>query len=70
MDACRAVHGMTDPRKPLLDLVDEISEVIEQKIKVLCVALGHCVMDDQCNKPEHRLCVYCGEVCPNAEVSV
>lgn len=29
---------------------------------------GHSPMDDQCMKPEHRFCSWCGRATPNAEV--
>lgn len=55
---------MSDPRKVLLDLIDNITEPIEEAIKDYCRQLGHEVVPDQCEKPEHDFCVYCGEKCP------
>lgn len=49
---------------------DETLDRIEQVVKDdLCVEFGHEIIDDQCNRPEHRFCVYCTRMFPNAEVS-
>jgi hypothetical protein len=54
---------MTDPRKILLDLDEEAEtdaefEAIEAAIKFFCVRLGHEIVPDQCNKPEHNYCIW------------
>ena len=52
-----------DPRHRLLGLVDAVmdsaTKPIEEAIEQYCVVLGHEFIDDQCNKPEHRFCVWC-----------
>ena len=36
-------------------------------LRVMCKGLGHQPVDDQCNKPEHRLCTWCHKRQPYAE---
>ena len=55
---------MGDPRKVLLDLMDSITDPIDDAIREYCKELGHEVVPDQCGKPEHDLCVYCRTACP------
>lgn len=35
--------------------------------RLACWVVGHLVIDDQCNKPEHRYCVWCNKATPNWE---
>lgn len=38
-----------------------LDDVIDAANAVLCGHYGHEIVDDQCNKPEHRYCAYCGK---------
>lgn len=31
---------------------------------------GHAVIDDQCNRPEHRYCLYCSKPMPYAKATM
>ena len=58
----------------LENLTDEqtvwLCEHVEDPVRALiCELKGHQVIDDQCNKPEHRYCLICGSRQPNAEVN-
>lgn len=33
-------------------------------VKALCFTFGHKPIPDQCNKPEHDLCVFCNKLMP------
>jgi len=48
-----------DIRQDLMFLMDSVCDPIEVLIKEYCKSLGHKFIDDQCNREEHRFCVYC-----------
>ena len=50
-----AEHGWPDD-----DSADEPHDRIEQAMnEAMCAEFGHEIVDDQCNIPEHRYCVWC-----------
>jgi hypothetical protein len=52
---------MEDPSWPADGADDDLSErIVDAVNKILCDHYGHEIIDDQCNKPEHRFCVWCG----------
>lgn len=52
-----------DPRKILLDLIDEVmdsaTKPLEIEIERLCKNLGHKFIDDQCGRSDHKYCAFC-----------
>jgi hypothetical protein len=40
-------------------VLTEIEAAVDE---VLCRLYGHEVIDDQCGKPEHRYCMWCGRI--------
>jgi hypothetical protein len=41
------------------DVLTEIEAAVDE---VLCRLYGHEIIDDQCGKPEHRFCAWCGKI--------
>lgn len=50
---------MSDPRKILLDLQDELVDPLEEALRRLCKEMGHEYIDDHCGNPAHRFCCWC-----------
>lgn len=53
------------------DQMTWLEKNVEEPVRMLiCEAKGtHDVVDDQCNRPEHRFCTVCGVRQPNEPVS-
>lgn len=63
-DRLGGISGMDD------DLLNWLIEHIEEPVqRLICQAQGHVIVDDQCDRPEHRYCVTCGLQTPNEPVS-
>jgi hypothetical protein len=54
-------YDWPEGRSPEQEQADRVLDEVEAAIKaILCREFGHEIEDDQCMKPEHRYCPWCG----------
>ena len=57
------LDGLLDHPSYVSGVHDPIHDAVEQAVRArLCDHYEHEIIDDQCNIPAHRYCVYCGQL--------
>jgi hypothetical protein len=69
-DPVHNLHGKFELEDKDWEVLGDLSSMVDDLQKKICGRYGHQVLDDQCNKPEHRYCINCNTATPNAECNL